>query len=438
MAIELKHLQIIYGIDGARAKWEQMCSLLIKGEHPDSRSIRVYKGDGGVDQSVGDWDGHSPVKVFQQKYFPDRIGESQKKEIRRSCKTAKGNSNFTLEKWVLCIPINFSPDEKRWWDEWKAKQDPTGQVIQLWAADDIERLLMDPKNKGIKEEFFRQEHLTQIREMHQVVVGQGGSDAEEDAARFAWERAGWSGRAVDQARQRGHWELVIRPVRFEERRVPSLADLRPLLKAAAVKLPRSNWNLPVDVNNAVRAGSGICQDDINEFAPRAWCFYRSGQFCHIWGNLYDWNGIHDSRRIGDEAWREMFENPVIRKPFGLEWVLSMFTHMYYFASRLAASGLFKEGDVCIENRVVGLGGRYLAEEHMPKREFGPAGEDQYYDPEQISPSHLIVGHRELALSAARELFLQFSLDTNILLPDDYLQSLQPTWEAAFPGLQPHE
>lgn len=433
MAIELKHLQVIYGIEGARAKWEQMCSLLVKGEHPDSRSIRVYSGDGGVDQSVGDWDGHSPVKVFQQKYFPDRIGESQKREIREAYKTAKGNGNFTLQQWVLCIPINLSLDETRWWDEWKAKQDPTGQVIQLWAADHIERLLMDPKNRGIKEEFFRQEHLTHIREMHQALVGQRGSTAEEDAAYFARERATWSGRAVEQAHQRGFWELVIRPLRFDERQVRSLADLRPLLKAAAVKLPGSNWNLPVDVNNAVPRGRGICQNDINDFAPRAWCFFRSGQLCHIWGNLYDWNNIHNSGRISEDDWREMSEHPAIRKHMGLEWVLYMFTHIYYFASRLAVFGLFKDGDVCIENRVVGIAGRHLVEEHMPKREFGSAGEDQYYYAEQISPSALMARHRDLALNASRELFLQFSLDTDILLSRDYLQGLQPTWEAMFPG-----
>src|SRR4051812_5211207 len=97
MSIELKHLQVLYGLIGARDKFEQLCSLLIKGEHPDAISIRVYKGDGGVDQTVGAWDGHAPTVVFQQKYFPDGIGDTQKQEIRDSYKTAKANGNFTLE-----------------------------------------------------------------------------------------------------------------------------------------------------------------------------------------------------------------------------------------------------------------------------------------------------------------------------------------------------
>lgn len=429
MSIELKHLQILYGTVGARDKFEQMCSLLVKGEHPEARAIRVYRGDGGVDQSVGNWDGHSPVLVFQQKYFPDGIADTQKQEIRDSYKTATGNGNFTMEKWVLCVPINLSTEEQRWWDEWKAKQDPTGQVIQLWAAVDIERLLTDPRNQGIKEEFFKQEYLTQIREVHRAIVVQRRGSGDEDEERFARQRATWSGPAVEQARQRGYWELVIRPARFDTRRVPSLADLNAMLLPAAICW--QGWTLPVNVHRATPLVDGICQNDINEFGPRAWCFYRSGQFCHIWGNLYDWNSIHDSSRISDEAWQNQVNNPVIRKPFGLEWAARMFTHIYMFAARLASSGLFQDEDVCIENRVAGIEGRYLMEEHVPRREFGVVGTDQYYFIEQLSPADLIAAHEERALTAARELFLQFGLDNDILLPGEYLRSLQPSWQDAF-------
>src|SRR4051812_23984790 len=104
--ISLNMLQAIYGVVGARDAFEHMCSLLIKTEYPEARVIRVFRGDGGVDTSVGDYFPGTAVTVFQQKCFLTGISEAQKNQIRESYATAAANQNFQLAKWVLCIPAN--------------------------------------------------------------------------------------------------------------------------------------------------------------------------------------------------------------------------------------------------------------------------------------------------------------------------------------------
>jgi|GEM_PF-3366796 len=169
MSILLANLTLLYGEAGAREHFEQLCSLLIKSEYPDATAIRVYQGDGGVDTSVGNWDGVTPVTIFQQKYFPHSLGDAQKKQIRDAYDTARRNPLFTMSKWVLCLPIDLSGPEKLWWDKWKAKKD---REIELWDKLAIERMLLDEKNRGIKEAFFKEDHLDQIRETHRIVKAQ--------------------------------------------------------------------------------------------------------------------------------------------------------------------------------------------------------------------------------------------------------------------------
>jgi hypothetical protein len=46
-----------------------------------------------------------------------------------------------------------------------------GITIQdVWGATKLERLLYEERNRGLKESFFKEEHLTQIREMHAVLL----------------------------------------------------------------------------------------------------------------------------------------------------------------------------------------------------------------------------------------------------------------------------
>ena len=104
------------------------------------------------------------------KFFPMAIGESQKAQIHDSFTTTRKSDQFKAKTWTLCIPIDMSLDEKKWFDTWKDSQTSSGIEINLWSGTHLEGILFDKKNEGIKEEFFKEEYLTQIRDSHQMLL----------------------------------------------------------------------------------------------------------------------------------------------------------------------------------------------------------------------------------------------------------------------------
>lgn len=172
MAVKIIDLQLIYGIEGARDKFEQLCVQLIHSKFPEAKGVRVQQGDGGVDGFVGEWAENEKVQVFQVKFFPTGLKESQKEQIRQSFKTCLTNPHFITEKWTLCLPVNLSQDEISWFNTWKNNADKgalTNADIDWWGATELEELLFKNENEGIKNAFFQEKHLTQIREMHGIL-----------------------------------------------------------------------------------------------------------------------------------------------------------------------------------------------------------------------------------------------------------------------------
>ena len=171
MAAKLTDLQLIYGVAGARDKFEELCTQLIRGEHREAQRVRVVFGDGGIDAYVGQLSVSAPIDVFQVKFFPDGLGESQKDQIRKSFKSIFKRTDISVSKWTLCLPIDLSTDEVNWFEQWSKRHGTNGIAIQRpWTALELERLLYDTKNRGIKEAFFREDHLAQIRDMSQTLA----------------------------------------------------------------------------------------------------------------------------------------------------------------------------------------------------------------------------------------------------------------------------
>lgn len=169
MAVKLTHLQLIYGVAGAREKFEDLVIHLIRSERPDTERVRIVRGDGGIDAHAGSLADLVGVDIFQIKFFPDGVGDSQKAQIRDSFRTAAESDKFKMRSWTLCLPIDLSTDEKLWFDGWKAKQ--SGVIIQpVWDALKLEGLLYNPNNRHLKEEFFKEEYLQQIRDSHALLL----------------------------------------------------------------------------------------------------------------------------------------------------------------------------------------------------------------------------------------------------------------------------
>src|SRR5262245_55365206 len=129
MAVKLTHLQLHWGLAGAREKFEDMAAQLIHVERPDSQRVRVVTGDAGLDSFDGSLSDPNGIDVFQVKYFPDGIEKSQKNQIRDSFATAKNSKKFKVKSWTLCLPIDMSADETEWFEGWTKNQASTGIII---------------------------------------------------------------------------------------------------------------------------------------------------------------------------------------------------------------------------------------------------------------------------------------------------------------------
>jgi len=167
--VRLLDLQLLYGVAGAREHFERLCTLLIQSEYDSAKEVRCEPGDGGVDVYVGKWDDPEGIAVFQVKYFPTGLKESQKQQIRASFRTCINNPNFQTRKWTLCLPIELSEEETTWFTHWKQQQATStlpSERITWWGESDLMQLLLKSGNEGIKEHYFQEQHLTQIREMH--------------------------------------------------------------------------------------------------------------------------------------------------------------------------------------------------------------------------------------------------------------------------------
>jgi hypothetical protein len=155
MVAKLTDLQLIYGLAGAREKFEELTVHLIRSENPEAERVRIVRGDGGIDAHEGSLSEPAGVDVYQMKFFPDGIGESQKAQIRDSFTRAKENGAFRMKSWTLCLPIDMSLEEKKWFDSWKATQTAHGiEIGPVWGALALEGFLYQTKNRHLQEVFF--------------------------------------------------------------------------------------------------------------------------------------------------------------------------------------------------------------------------------------------------------------------------------------------
>lgn len=170
MAVKLTDLQLIYGVAGAREKFEELCGQLLHTEKPDLKRVRVVLGDRGIDDYEGELTGTGGIDVFQVKFFPSGIGKAQKQQIRDSFKRVREATEFTVNNWTLCLPIDLGVEETEWFKSWSSKQCDSGITIAApYGALQLESLLYKDTNRGVKEDFFKEEHLTQIRDMSKVL-----------------------------------------------------------------------------------------------------------------------------------------------------------------------------------------------------------------------------------------------------------------------------
>lgn len=121
MQKDFRYLRDRYGDAGAREVFEKICTQLLQARYgKDAHNIRVARGDEGIDILVGDF--QSPIENYQCKYFIDGIDNSQKAQIKKSFERAIHATDYSMHKWILCVPCSLSAPEFKWWSEWRGQQ----------------------------------------------------------------------------------------------------------------------------------------------------------------------------------------------------------------------------------------------------------------------------------------------------------------------------
>jgi hypothetical protein len=130
---------------------------LVKLEHPTADEVAAAGGqDWGIDTFVGSFD--DTVTVWQSKFFLEWSGETQRKQLRESFKQIVGKAaenKIKLDAWTLCIPCTLSPDERKWFDTWAAKQRREHSItVRIWGGMDLRHKLMRADAADVLRSYF--------------------------------------------------------------------------------------------------------------------------------------------------------------------------------------------------------------------------------------------------------------------------------------------
>jgi len=169
MERDFRYLRDAHGDAGARELFEKICSQLLHVLFSESsHNIRSSPGDGDIDILVGDFS--LPIENYQCKYFVDGIGDAQRSQIRESFAVAIGSADYTMKRWVLCIPCIMNLKEFEWWSDWKNKSQQQHHIaIDLWDAT---FLLSELKKQNIYDTAFDNNQKLLLQEILESVSSQ--------------------------------------------------------------------------------------------------------------------------------------------------------------------------------------------------------------------------------------------------------------------------
>jgi len=124
--------------------------------HSNIKEIREDPGDWGIDVICGDFNDQNTI--WQCKFFIDKIGKTQQGAIRKSYNTIIRKSKeekFEISKWILCIPIDLSAREEKWWNSWKKKMENKNKIpIGCLKLSHFKEKHKDNKFQGLLRKYF--------------------------------------------------------------------------------------------------------------------------------------------------------------------------------------------------------------------------------------------------------------------------------------------
>ncbi|MCR5454856.1 MAG: hypothetical protein K6F33_07720 [Bacteroidales bacterium] len=131
----------------ARQGFALLCEMIMQKHYPDffAKNSDTIKETENTEDTTLD----RKCIIFLPKYFLDGVSNSRKGQIRKALNDnlpyMKANK---IEQWVLMMPLEFSPEEKNWWENWslRIKQENgvtpiallSSQIVALVAKYGIE------------------------------------------------------------------------------------------------------------------------------------------------------------------------------------------------------------------------------------------------------------------------------------------------------------
>jgi len=365
----------------------------------------------GVADKAGDPDGLRPEDLRTWKYDDIAVALSD---------YADPNVNFDLEtvsyqgrSYVVLrirefsdLPIlcckEFAPDDgplvcRRGACYVRSSRKP--ETSEVPSQEDMRELLDLAIDKGVRRFISRSNY-----------VGLGGflsAPTPPDSHRFAEQlEATAETKLREKIQSRGYWEVVIRPEKFEEKRIEYPA-LFSLVQRSSVEL--RGWDYPhIDHKSSPLLDlNWVGQDtDWNHYLE-TWRMYQSGQLLHTSGMIEDWFDQSSIFSIepGWEPGRILYAINTLFK----------YTEIFEFAARMA---LAIEGDDPLQVQITlhGLRGRRLTEEGvrlvLSIYNFVSSMDSFPYQVDK-SRTELIARPRELALDAAQQLFQRFGWNVSL-------------------------
>ena len=127
--------QIVGPEDSKQDNFSALCSRLIITLNPSAKPVDGRGGDQGLDTYVGVFNGE--CHAYQHKYFVDRVGRSQRRQVEESLCTVL--EHHKPKSWTLMLPINLNPDETNWFQRLQKKYAPL--PMDWWGKDRLCTLL---------------------------------------------------------------------------------------------------------------------------------------------------------------------------------------------------------------------------------------------------------------------------------------------------------
>lgn len=159
----------------SKEAFEEFVHQYLNSRYPraDIKRVEGSGGDEGIDSFSGMLS--SGPAIWQSKHFPDRIRQTQQRQILRSIRSS---SEHSPSLWTLCVPINLRTAEHRWFEENVVSVYGGPNLIKLLQASDFLQELNE--NRPLRDAFFPANALSNMMDVRRAVTLADGRTEEQN------------------------------------------------------------------------------------------------------------------------------------------------------------------------------------------------------------------------------------------------------------------